>query len=198
MNTLRLLAAIAFGAILGMHVMPAEAVPDEERIEQLEADLLKAKSQLISLKSQLKSRGPQNVPVVRVVDGDTVIVRYAPIHPLEERVTLVGVQVPKRGKDGHRDAKKALEAMLSRKRVTLEFEPKGSPKRSLYGSLSAYLKVGSRNLNVELVRQGWSRFQPPGEGARGGRYGEEFRAAEAEARERRAGLWQAGGPPAKK
>lgn len=129
--------------------------------------------------------------MVRVVDGDTLIVRYAPKKPLEERVTLLGLETPKRGKPGHKEARKALERLVGKGRVALEFE--GGPRRTLYGSLPAYLRRGDRVVNVEMVRQGWSRFaRKEGEKSR---YAGELSAAEAEARKAKAGLWATGGPP---
>lgn len=54
----------------------------------------------------------------------------------------------------------------------------------------AYVWVDDMNVNVEMVNLGWSRFWVKyGKG----KYAEEFREAEREAREAKRGLWESKG-----
>ena len=126
-------------------------------------------------------------PVLRVVDGDTLRVLYAPPAPLPESVRLLNVDAPERGKPGYEEAAEALRRMVEGRRVRLEFEHAGRVERDGFGRLLAYVLVDEVNVNVEMVRQGWGRFfDRCGEG----RYAETFRAAENEAREGRRGNWR--------
>ena len=70
--------------------------------------------------------------------------------------------------------------------VDLLFEERGVRQRGNYGRLLAYLYVGDTNVNVEMVRQGWSPFWTD-YGA--GRFAAPFRAAEDEAKAAKRGLW---------
>jgi len=130
----------------------------------------------------------QRCPVVAIVDGDTVDVEWRWRGPLDERIRLLNIDTPERGEPGYEKAARALKEMLQGKRVRLEFEKPGAPQRGKYGRLLVYVFTGDgTNINVELVRQGWSRYETDsGEG----RYADEFRAAEAEARARRVGIWR--------
>jgi len=60
-------------------------------------------------------------------------------------------------------------------------------ERDIYGRILGYVWVDGTNINVEIVRAGWSPFWTK-YGA--GKYADEFRAAEAEAREQGRGLWK--------
>lgn len=72
-------------------------------------------------------------------------------------------------------------------RIGLEFEKPGVEKRDGFGRLLAYVIAGGVNVNLELVRQGWSAYYTKyGKG----RLRAEFEAAEREARTARRGLWR--------
>jgi len=127
--------------------------------------------------------------VKRVVDGDTIIVRY---RGKTERVRLIGVDTPETvhpnkpveyfGKEASAFTKKLLPAGT---RVRLEFDWQ---PRDKYGRLLAYVYVGTTFVNAEIVRQGYghayTRFPF--------KYLEDFRRYEREAREAGRGMWAGG------
>jgi micrococcal nuclease len=123
-------------------------------------------------------------PVVFVADGDTVrVVREG----AREWVRLLRIDTPERDERGYREARDALAAMVGGQSVNLVFEKPGFPERDAYGRLLAYVFHGGRNVNIEMVRQGWSRFwMRYGEG----RFSAGFRRAEKEARREGRGLWK--------
>ena len=117
--------------------------------------------------------------VRRVVDGDTIIVQYA-FAGMEttEGVRLLNIDPPERGEPQYDEATGALQSLVAGKTVTLEFEEPGKVERDNFGRLLAYVFADGMNVNVEMVRQGWSEFYTKyGKG----RYAEAFRAAEKEA-----------------
>lgn len=93
--------------------------------------------------------------VHRVVDGDTVEVDC---FGTRERVRMLQINTPERGQPGFRGASEALRAMIDGAQVTLEYAEPGKPTRGHYGRLLAYIFVGDLNTNVEMVRQGWTRY----------------------------------------
>ena len=121
--------------------------------------------------------------VLRVIDGDTIDVGCG---GQRERVRLLRIDTPERGNPGYRAAGEALEELLGDGEVYLEFEQPGQPQRGRYGRLLAYVYAEGENVNVEMVREGWSQFWTK-YGA--GRYVDEFREAEDEARDDVRGLW---------
>ena len=123
------------------------------------------------------------LPVVRIVDGDTIRVRY---EGRDESLRLLCIDTPERGKPGFEEATLALRGLVEGREVVLEFERPGEPERDRYGRLLAYVFVDGRNVNVEMVRLGltpfWTKYGR-------GRYAEDFEKAEAEARAAGRGLW---------
>jgi endonuclease YncB( thermonuclease family) len=122
-------------------------------------------------------------PVLSVTDGDTLRVEY---QGREERIRMLRINTPERGAPGSKQASERLRKLVQGGIIGLEFETPAQEERDSYKRLLAYVFVGDTNVNVELVRQGWSRFYDRhGEG----KYAEAFRAAEREAREARRGIW---------
>ena len=69
--------------------------------------------------------------------------------------------------------------MVDRQRVRLEWENRDKLQRDRFGRLLAYIFVGDKNINIEMVRLGHSKFYTKyGKG----RYAKDFMAAEKEAR----------------
>jgi micrococcal nuclease len=129
----------------------------------------------------------EGVPLVRVVDGDTVRVRW---RGEDQPVRLLRIDTPERGQRGFGEATEALRELLGQGPVHLEFERPGREERDRYGRLLAYVHdPDGRNASVEMVRLGHSRFY---ERFGRGRLAAEFEAAEVEARLANAGLWGAG------
>ena len=126
---------------------------------------------------------PAAVPIVFVADGDTVQVVY---RGGREWVRLLRIDTPERDEKGYGEAREALSRMVGGRHVELVFEAPGVEERDAHGRILAYLFVGDKNVNVEMVRAGWSRFWTRyGKG----RYSAEFLRAEKEAREAGRGLW---------
>jgi micrococcal nuclease len=121
--------------------------------------------------------------VRRVIDGDTLDVRCG---GRTERVRLLRIDTPEREEPGYGEARRALERLVSRREVYLAFEEPGRPERGDHGRLLAYVHAEDGNVNVEMVRQGWSRFWTR---YGRGRHARQFARAEREARAKRAGLW---------
>lgn len=95
--------------------------------------------------------------VIRVVDGDTIVVNY---NGTEETVRLIGVDTPE---SVHPTASKNTEAgvaaskfttfYLSDKQVELEFDVQ---ERDQYGRLLAYVYLDGEMLNEKLLRTGYA------------------------------------------
>jgi micrococcal nuclease len=127
--------------------------------------------------------------VIRVVDGDTIVIDYNGKH---EKVRLLCVNTqesvhPDRkqnvpmGKVASRYAKKRL----SGKYVDLEFE--GNRTRGKYRRLLTYVFVDGENLNLELVREGLSPYYT--KYGLSENYDRDFREAERFARQHRLNIW---------
>ena len=128
--------------------------------------------------------------VLRVVDGDTLHVRVAGSPTPDEKIRLLRINTPERDQPGYERATAALMALVAGRSVELEWERPEAAERDEYGRLLAYVWVDGTLVNLELVRQGFTRFftkYGPG------RYAERFRAAEEEARAAKRGLWTADG-----
>lgn len=122
-------------------------------------------------------------PVVRVVDGDTIRVIW---RGLDEPVRLLRIDTPERGEAGFSEAAEAMRGLVEGRRVRLVWAEPGQPERDRWGRLLAYVFVDDMNVNVEMVRLGWTPFWTRfGEG----RFAEDFERAEAEARAEGRGLW---------
>jgi micrococcal nuclease len=133
--------------------------------------------------------GEQPVPVVRVVDGDTIIVRLA---GKNERVRLIGIDTPESVKPNTPVQCFAPEASARTKALL----PAGSSVRLVrdvdlrdrYGRLLAYVYRASDNLfvNLALAVDGYaSAYTYPPNVAHAG----EFVAAAGQARDAGRGLW---------
>jgi micrococcal nuclease len=126
--------------------------------------------------------------VVRAVDGDTVEAR---IGDRVEDVRYIGVDTPETVKPGtpvqcfgHR-ASDYNHRLVEHRRVRLVF---GVERRDVYGRLLAYVYIGRRFVNEELVRHGFARTLaiPPNT-----RYRPLFEHLELNAARRGRGLWEA-------
>lgn len=126
--------------------------------------------------------------VIRVVDGDTIVVNY---HGKREKVRLLCVNTPESvHPDKRRNTPMGKVASiytgnrLAGKYVDLEFEGK---RRGHYGRLLAYVFIDGENFNVELVRQGLSPYYTKYGLSR--KYDQEFREAERYARKHGVNIW---------
>jgi micrococcal nuclease len=126
--------------------------------------------------------------VIRAVDGDTIEVR---LDGELEDVRYIGVDTPETVKPGtpvqcfgHR-ASDFDHRLVEGKRVRLVF---GVERRDIYGRLLAYVYIGHKFVNAELVRRGLARTLaiPPNT-----RYQALFGRLELKAARRGRGLWDA-------
>jgi len=122
--------------------------------------------------------------LVRVVDGDTIIVEPDYV------VRLIGVDTPETVKPNHPverfgpEATQFTKRFLSAGTLRLTFD---GQRVDRFGRFLAYVWVGRQLLNEELLRAGLARFEPQFS------YSEtmkrRFRQAEDEARRSRIGIW---------
>jgi micrococcal nuclease len=125
--------------------------------------------------------------VLRAIDGDTLVVKLegATIER-KETVRLLNINTPEKKEPGFEQAREALKTLVRGGTVELEFEDPTREDRDGFGRLLAYVIADGVNVNVELMRQGWSKlYTKYGKG----RLHEKFVAAEAEARDAGRGLW---------
>jgi micrococcal nuclease len=126
--------------------------------------------------------------VSRVVDGDTVEVR---LDGETEDVRYIGVDTPETVKPGAPvdcfgpQASSFNHALVEGRRVRLVF---GAERRDHYGRLLAYVYLGDRFVNAELVRRGLARTLtiPPND-----RFAEQLKRLEIAAARAGRGLWGA-------
>jgi micrococcal nuclease len=130
--------------------------------------------------------------VVRVVDGDTIVIMY---NGKYEKVRLLCVNTPE---SVHPDEKQNIPmgkvaARYTQKKlldeygnyVDLEFEM--GRIRGNHGRLLAYVFVDGKNLNLDLVRQGLSPYYT--KYGKSEKYDAEFRDAEKQARKEKLNIW---------
>lgn len=89
--------------------------------------------------------------VERVVDGDTIKINGA-------SARLLGVNTPEKKEKYYSDAKEFLEKSISNKTVRLEF---GKEKYDRYNRILAYVYFNGKNINLELVKNGFANFYFP-------------------------------------
>lgn len=121
--------------------------------------------------------------VVRVIDGDTVVVLAAPA--TEVRIRLAGIDAPENGQPFGQRARQFLASRIAGRVVEISGDT-----RDRYGRVLGTLWTDGRNINAELVCGGtaWayrvrSKAQNPA-----------YLQCENAAREQKKGLWQAPSP----
>jgi len=90
--------------------------------------------------------------VERVIDGDTVVIEN------KTSVRLLGINCPEKGEMYSEEAKKFLEELVLNKTIKLEF---GKEKYDKYNRILAYISVDEKNINLELVEEGFANFYFP-------------------------------------
>jgi micrococcal nuclease len=128
------------------------------------------------------------VYVTRVVDGDTIEVRFG---GNEADVRYIGVDTPETVKPDTPvqcfgpQASRFNHALVEHRRVRLVF---GAERRDVYGRLLAYVYLDGRFVNAELIRRGLARTLtiPPND-----RFATRFKRLETAAARAGRGLWGA-------
>ncbi len=134
------------------------------------------------------SPGHKSLFVVDVIDGDTIVLNTG------EKVRYLGIDTPecKSYRDGmwvevsqpfSREAKEFNRKLVEGRQIRLEFD---KVKRDKYGRLLAYVWVGDRLLNEELLKAGlaYMFFMWPNE-----KYAQRFCSAQLQAIRGRKGVW---------
>jgi endonuclease YncB( thermonuclease family) len=115
--------------------------------------------------------------VVHVADGDTLTVLDA--RKTEHRIRLHGIDAPEKRQAFGTKAKEALAAKVHDQTVQVRWHEKDR-----YGRIVGDVYLGNRNINVEMVREGfawWYRSYAP--------KSQVLEEAEAAAKQERRGLW---------
>lgn len=130
---------------------------------------------------QETSQRKEEAIVSRVVDGDTIVVI---LNGREEKVRLIGIDTPERGRPYFNEAKQKTAELVLGKKVKME---KDVSERDRYGRLLRYVYVGNIFVNAELVKQGYAMAytHPPDV-----KYSDLFVKLQQEARNAGRGLWQ--------
>jgi len=90
--------------------------------------------------------------VKRVIDGDTIVIDE------DISVRLLGINSPERGEVYYNEAKEFLENLVLNKTVKLKY---GKDKYDKYHRVLAYVFVGNKNVNLELVKDGLANYYFP-------------------------------------
>ena len=96
--------------------------------------------------------GTETVVVERVIDGDTIVIEN------KTSVRLLGINSPEKTGIYYEEAKEFLEDLILGKDVRFEF---GKEKYDKYNRVLAYVFVGNKNVNLELVEKGFANFYFP-------------------------------------
>ena len=127
------------------------------------------------LLAALLAAEPIHGKVVGVTDGDTLRIFDG---ETATKVRLAGIDAPETKQPYSAKAKEALSEKVFGKEV--EVRPEGKDK---YGRTIGVIRLGERNINAELVREGWAWQYRQYDKSK------ELADAEAEARKAKRGLW---------
>ncbi len=144
---------------------------------------------LVAAGSSRQVTPPPRAVVRHVIDGDTVqlsdgqLVRYIGIDAPEARRRRGDRWVEAAEPFAH-EATACNQQLVDRQPIRLEYDVQ---VYDAYGRLLAYVYVGDRMVNAELIRAGWARplTIPPDV-----KYAQLFQALAHEARESKRGMWQ--------
>jgi micrococcal nuclease len=135
------------------------------------------------------SSTPGMIPVVKVVDGDTIDVK---LDGHTQRIRLIGVDTPevvdprKPVQCFGKQASVYTHSVLDNQQVKLATDPTQDNK-DVYGRLLRYVYLADGTLfNLQLIQQGYAHeytFQVPYQ------FQDQFRQAQAQARQQNKGLW---------
>lgn len=172
--------------------------PVTQKLRQLPAAILALLSILVLLTLSGCSDGsagegadPSDMPsydVVRVVDGDTIIID---MDGTEERVRMIGVDTPEsvapeasRNVPFGKVASEFTKSQLVGKQVSLEYDVS---ERDQYDRILAYVYLDGKMFNKTLIEEGYARTVtfPPDV-----KYADELAQLQSEAREAGKGVWE--------
>lgn len=93
----------------------------------------------------------ETVFVSRVIDGDTIVVG-------NESIRLLGINTPERSEFFYDEARIFLTKLVVNQSVVLE---KGREDRDKYQRLLRYVFLNDKNVNLELIKQGYANYYFP-------------------------------------
>lgn len=88
------------------------------------------------------------VDVIRVIDGDTVVISN------NQRVRLIGIDTPEKGQCGFDEAKQALEKLLSLGSAT--FFAGTTSDTDKYDRLLRYIQIEETDVGLKLIENGFA------------------------------------------
>ena len=88
------------------------------------------------------------VDVIRVIDGDTIVISG------DERVRLIGIDTPENGQCGFDEAKQALEKLLASGSAT--FYSGTTSEKDKYDRLLRYIEVERIDVGLKLISNGFA------------------------------------------
>ena len=144
---------------------------------------------LISCDTIIQTENQNNLyEVVRVVDGDTVILN---IDGQRTRVRLIGIDTPESvAEDKSRNVKEGKIAseytknLLENKKVRLEFDDE---KKDVYERKLGYVFLDDEFINEKLLKEGMAKLYTK---TTNQKYSERLKKAEEYARENKKGFWK--------
>jgi micrococcal nuclease len=133
-----------------------------------------------------RSAPPRETQVVRVVDGDTIVVAIG--GPRGTKVRLIGIDTPERDRCFFEAATQRMRALVEGKSVRLD---KDVSETDRYGRLLRYVYSGTTFVNAVMVREGYATAAtfPPDVA-----HANQFVALARVARIAKRGLWAGGCP----
>jgi micrococcal nuclease len=134
-----------------------------------------------------KNGSLQSFTASKFVDGDTVHGTYVPNVPVQVKLRLLNIDTPEVGEPLYHEAQKFLQFLAENGNLRIEYEKMGTQSYDKFGRLLVYLFSGDKNLNIEMVRAGFSRYYTK---YGSGRFSNEFIKAENEAKEKELGIWK--------
>ena len=92
-------------------------------------------------------RTGEQMRVIRVIDGDTFVIKAG------NRVRLIGLDAPELGSCGSDEATKQLSDLVLNKIIKIDRETRDS-----WGRRLGIVYTGGTNVNFEIVKSGWARY----------------------------------------
>lgn len=188
--TFMVILALAFGpgptSRAGKGPDQALSQPVENSMGDLVSKILDA-LKIFSPAEEFDDRIEASYKVVRVVDGDTLVID---IDGKEERLRLIGIDAPEsvhpdkdKNTDMGRLASDFSKLRLEGKTIGLEYDKE---TRDRYGRILAYVYIDGEMFNQTLLREGLAKAKtyPPND-----KYEEDFLKIQEEAKANNRGLW---------
>lgn len=174
--------------IFGVALLLIAATNDQELISYVEQNYnIDLSGKMFNETESTKLANLSEYEVVRVVDGDTIVVNF---NGINEKVRLIGVDTPESVHPNEtKNTEKGIlisnytKERLSGKSVELEFDIQ---ERDKYGRLLAYVYVDGYMYNKELLEKGYAKVAtyPPNV-----KYVDDFTKLQEKARKEKVGLW---------